>query len=91
MDTNVNNESSGANAVGTQTGTPGSNPDDVNDALRQLQATVSAFVQEAQAITESLIARDNQMSQQLRATDSKVQQSAALIERLSSWIESNRP
>jgi hypothetical protein len=30
------------------------------------------------------------MGQQLRATDSKVQQNAALIERLSNWIAGNR-
>ena len=86
MDTGVNNGNSGGNAVGTQTGTAGSNPDDVNDALSQLQATVSGFAQEAQASTESLMALVNQMGQQLQATDSKVQQNAALIEKLSSWI-----
>jgi signal transduction histidine kinase len=91
MDTNANSGNSGANAVGTQTGTTVSNSDEVNDALRQLQATVSAFVQEAQGSTERLIALVNQMSQQLRATDSKMQQNAALIERLSSWSASNRP
>ena len=91
MDTNLNNGNSGGNAVGTQTGTTGSNPDEVNDALGQLQATISGFVQEAQASTESLVALVNQMSKQLRAIDSKAQQSAALIERLSSWIASNRP
>jgi len=64
--------------------------DEVNDALRQLQASVSGFVQEAQASMESLIALVNQMSQQLQATNSKVQQNSALIERLSSWIGSNR-
>jgi hypothetical protein len=65
MDTNVNNGNSGDNPDGTQTGTTDSNPDEVNDALRQLQATVSGFVQEAQASAESLIALVNQMSQQL--------------------------
>jgi hypothetical protein len=84
MDTNVNNGNSGDDPDGTQTGTTDSNPDEVNDALRQLQATVSGFVQEAQASAESLI-------QQLRATDSTVQQNAALIERLSSWTANNRP
>ena len=64
--------------------------DEVNDALRQLQASVSGFVQEAQASMESLIALANQMSQQLQATNSKVQQNTTLIERLSSWIGSNR-
>jgi len=74
MDTDLINENSGANTVGTQTGTPGSSSDEVNDALRQLQASVSDFVQEAQASTESLIAPVSQMSQQFRATDSQVQQ-----------------
>jgi hypothetical protein len=90
MDANVNSGNSGGNAVGTQAGTTGSNPDEINDALGQLQATVSGFVQEVQASIESLIERDNQRSQQLRATDSKVQQHATLIERLSSWIADNR-
>jgi ABC-type transporter Mla subunit MlaD len=94
MDTNVNNGNSAGNSVGTQTETAGSSPDEVNAALAQLQATVSGFVQEAQASTEkmeNLIAHVNQMSRQLRATDSKTQQSAALIEKLSRWITSNRP
>jgi ABC-type transporter Mla subunit MlaD len=90
MDTSVNNGNSGGNSVGTQTGSTGSNPDDVNDALSQLQATVSDFAQEAQAGTESLIALVNQMGQQLQATDSKVQQNATLIDRLSSWIANYR-
>jgi hypothetical protein len=90
MDANVENGNSGGNAVGTQTGAAGSNPDEINDALGQLQATVSGFVQEAQASIESLIERDNQRSRQLRATDSKVQQHASLIERLSGWIADNR-
>ena len=90
MDTNVNNKNSAGNALGAQTGSTGSNPDDVTDALRQLQATLSGFVQEAQASQESLIALMNQTGQQLQATDSKVQQNAALIERLSSWIAGNR-
>jgi methyl-accepting chemotaxis protein len=90
MDTNGNGGNSGGNAVGTQTGTIGSNSDEVNDALSQLQASVSGFVQQAQASQESLIAVINQMSQQLQATNSKVQQNSALIERLSNWISSNR-
>jgi len=53
MDTNVNNENSAGNALGAQTGSTGSNPDDVTDALRQLQATLSGFVQQAQAIQEA--------------------------------------
>jgi hypothetical protein len=91
MDTNVNNRNSRGNAVGAQTGSTGSNPDEVNNALGQLQTTLSDFVQEAQSSTKSLIALVNQMSQQLRAADSKAQQNAALIERLSSRIASNRP
>jgi ABC-type transporter Mla subunit MlaD len=90
MDTNISNGNSGGNAVGIQTGTTGSDPDELNDALGRLQATVSDFVQEFQASVEGHIARDNQMSQQLRANDSKLERNAAQIERLSSWIENNR-
>jgi hypothetical protein len=86
----VNNGNSGDNAVGTQMGMTGSNPDEVNDALSQLQATVSDFAQETQAGTESLIALVNPMGQQLQATDSKVQQNATLIDRLSNWIANYR-
>jgi hypothetical protein len=90
MDTNENTENSSDGSVGGQAGSAGSNPEEVNDAARQLQASVSSFLQEAQANQESLIALINQMGQQLRATDSKVQQNAALIERLSNWIAGNR-
>jgi len=53
MDTTVNNQNSAGDTVATQTGSTGSNPDDVTDALRQLQATLSGFVQQAQAIQEA--------------------------------------
>jgi len=59
-------------------------------AALRLQASVSSFAQQAQASQETLIALMSQMSQQLQATDSKVEQNARQIERLSSWITDNR-
>jgi FixJ family two-component response regulator len=87
MDAQQYNRNLGGNAADPQTG-PGES--DVNQAAQQLQATVSSFAQQAQASQETLIALINQMAQQLQAANSKEEQNARQIERLSTWIENNR-
>ena len=77
-------------AIGGQTAPAEPNPGEVHDAAQQMQESVSRFSQEDQSYQENLVTGIKQVSGQLRATDAKVQQNRADIDKLGSRIRNYR-
>jgi hypothetical protein len=79
-----------AEATGSQTASAEIDPGKVRDAAVQLQASVSRFAQEAETNQQSLVALIQQVSGQLQTIGAEVQKDRAQIDKLTSWIGSNR-
>jgi hypothetical protein len=81
---------SNGGAAGAQTTTVETNSDEVNDMAHQVEADVSNFEQQDDRNQQGLTALLQQMSQQLQAVNAQVQKDGTQIERLESWVKSNR-
>lgn len=90
METGENDGNSDDEAMGAQAAQAEIVPDQAHDAAGQLQASVSRFAQEDEGNLQSFVTVIKQVGAQLRATDAKVRQNRAAIDKLASQIRNYR-